>query len=404
MPYIKPSGSKLKNAAILTGVAAIGIAAYYFFDKTFLVFIVGWLFFIPMAGIVYMVHGFQEFKTVSRNISLDKEYIEKLKPSLEKHNGNFSAAIRDAIYQSATASPGKPVSVDNFVLNWMMKEVDGLLLPENVLDQIIDPGLMGSMEKLEGFLNNKFRELEWDINVVLKYDSNISPSDVLIEIRGDAGKFKLTASLVSQFLVKNSLGNMPLKIGSTMNMDNYMRVELSSSTRSEAIDSMVTFFGNNDEMARTLKSKPAFWKAVFDAHISSNYNMVTIHKNYFEDLFSDKVPLGEITIENLARKPIREIPLKEMLYLIKQVYESSGIIDRVEISGENLILFHSYRNKDAIEKLRKSLAMLLNASGHKYDAASTANMIVLTHRGEAEPDVSRKSSNRFDSGTYPDFC
>jgi len=68
-----------------------------------------------------------------------------------------------------------------------------------------------------------------------------------------------------------------------------------------------------------------------------------------------------------------------MLPLIKQVYESSWIIDRVEISDENLILFHSYRNKDAIERLRKSLVMLLNNSGHIYDSRSTANMIILTH-------------------------
>lgn len=226
---------------------------------------------------------------------------------------------------------------------------------------------------------NKFNELRWDIGIVLKYDSNISPSDVLIELRGDPQRFNLVASMISKFLVKNSVDNMPLKIESTINQDKYMSVELTSSTRNEAISSLATFFGGADEMTGTIKSRPDFWKAVFDSHISSNYNMVTVHRNYFEDLFTDKVPVGEITIENLARKPIREIPLEEMLYLIKQVYESSGIFDKVEISNENLILFHSYRNKDAIERLRKSLVMLLNAGGHIYDARSTANMIILTH-------------------------
>lgn len=380
MPDRSSSNSRFKYAAFLAGAVAIGIAGYFFFDKTLLAFMVGWVFFIPMAGVVYMVQGLQEFRTVSRNISLSKEHIEKLKPTLEKNKGNFSAAIRDVIYQSETAGSFKePMSVDNFVLNWMVNETDGLLLPNNILDEMIDPELMGSIENLESFLNNKFKELRWDIGIVLKYDSNISPSDVLIEIRGDSQRFNLVASLISQFLVKNSVDNMPLKIESTINQDKYMSVELTSSTRNEAISSLATFFGSADEMTRTIKSRPDFWKALFDAHISSNYNMVTIHRNYFEDLFTDKVPVGEITIENLARKPIREIPLEEMLYLIKQVYESSGIIDKVEISDENLILFHSYRNKDAIERLRKSLVMLLNASGHIYDARSTANMIILTH-------------------------
>ena len=376
----RSSNSRFKYAAFLAGVVAIGIACYFFIDKALLAFMVGWVFFIPMAGAVYMVHGLQEFRTVSRNVSLSKEHIEKLKPTLEKNKGNFSAAIREVIYQSPTAGSFKEqMSVDNFVLNWMVKETDGLLLPDNILDEMIDPDLMGSMENLESFLNNKFNELRWDIGIVLKYDSNISPSDVLIEIRGDPQRINLVASMISKFLVKNSVDNMPLKIESTINQDKYMSVELTSSTRNEAISSLATFFGGADEMTGTIKSRPDFWKAVFDSHISSNYNMVTVHRNYFEDLFTDKVPVGEITIENLARKPIREIPLEEMLYLIKQVYESSGIFDKVEISNENLILFHSYRNKDAIERLRKSLVMLLNAGGHIYDARSTANMIILTH-------------------------
>lgn len=374
------SGSRYKKVAFLAGATAIGIAAYFFFDKTLLAFMVGWVFFIPMAGVVYMAHGLQEFRTVSRNISLSKEHIEKLKPSLEKNKGNFSAAIREVIYQKATATAfGDKVSVDNSILNWMVKETDGLLLPDNILDEMIDPGLISSMEKLESFLNNKFIELGWDIGIILKYDSNISPSDVFIEIRGDPRKFNMVASMLSHFLVKKSLDNMPLKIESTIILEKYMGVELTYSTEDEAIDSLVKFFGSADEITRTIKSRSAFWKAIFNAHISSDYNMVTVHRNYFEDLFSDKVPLGEITIENLARKPIREIPLEEMIFLIKQVYESSRIVDRVDISKRNLILFHSYRNKNAIERLRKSLVMLLNANGHAYDARSTANMIILTN-------------------------
>ena len=380
MPNKSSSSSGYRTAKFLAGAVTIGIAAYFFFDKTLLAFMVGWVFFIPMAGVVYMAHGLQEFRTVSRNISLSKEHIEKLKPFMEKNKGNFSAAIRDVIYQKATATEFRDkVSVDNFVFNWMVKETDGLLLPDNILDEMIDPGLISSMENLESFLNNKFRELEWEIYIILKYDSNISPSNVLIEIKGDPRRFKLVGSLISQFLIKKSLDNMPLKIESTVNMDKYMSIELTSSNKKEATDSLVTFFGSADEMTRTITSKSAFWKAIFNAHISSDYNMVTVDRNYFEELFADKVPLGEITIENMARKPISEIPLEEMIFLIKHVYESSRIVDRVEISEQNLILFHSYRNKNAIERLRKSLVMLLNASGHVYDARSTANMIILTN-------------------------
>lgn len=96
--------------------------------------------------------------------------------------------------------------------------------------------------------------------------------------------------------------------------------------------------------------------------------------------------MGEITIENLAKRPIQEIPLKEMLSLIKEVYENSRVVDTVEIDKDGIIIFHNYRNKDAIEKLRKTFVMLLEANGHLYEAKSTANMIVFTHR----PDIGIK--------------
>jgi len=33
----------------------------------------------------------------------------------------------------------------------------------------------------------------------------------------------------------------------------------------------------------------------------SNYNMVTVHRNFYEDLMAGKVPAAEITIEDLQK-------------------------------------------------------------------------------------------------------
>lgn len=82
-----------------------------------------------------------------------------------------------------------------------------------------------------------------------------------------------------------------------------------------------------------------------------------------------------------------------MLSLIKEVYETSRVVDRVEIDKDTIILFHNYRNKEAIEKLKKILVTLLENNGHLYDAKSTANMLVLTHR----PDVGIKINEIVDN-------
>ena len=205
----------------------------------------------------------------------------------------------------------------------------------------------------------------------------------MIEVKGPPQKIRFVARMLAQYLVKNSPEHSPLEITSVFNLDGGIRIELSRSNKKQGYESLITSFGGLNEVIQAIKSRPDFWKSIINGHLLSNYNMVTVHRNYFEDLLSGKVPMGEITIETLAKKPIQEIPLHEMLSLIKEVYETSRVVDRVEVDRENLILFHNYRNKEVIDKLRTSIVSLLEANGHLYDAKSTANMVVLTHR----PDV-----------------
>lgn len=331
---------------------------------------------------------------VTRHISLDNDCIQKMEPYVEKHKGNFSAAIREIIDRAGKNSELENVSaIDNTLFKWMLNETDGLLVPDNVLDDLIDPILINSMGKLEEYLKHKFSELEWDVDLSLKCDNDALPSDALIEVKGAPQKIRFVARMLAQYLVKNSPEHAPLEISSVFNLDGGIRVELSKSNKKEGIDSLTTSFGGLNEVIQAIKSRPVFWKSIINGHLLSNYNMVTVHRNYFEDLLSGKVPMGEITIETLAKKPIQEIPLKEMLSLIKEVYETSRVVDRVEVDRENLILFHNYRNKEVIDKLKTSIVTLLETNGHLYDARSTANMVVLTHR----PDVGIKINEIVDN-------
>ncbi len=331
---------------------------------------------------------------VTRHISLDSDCIEKMEHYVEKHKGNFSAAIREIIDRTGNNRSLKDLSaIDNSLFKWMLTEIDGMLVPDNVVDDLIDPILLNSMKKLEEYLNRRFGELDWDVEISLKCDSDTFPSEVVAEIKGTSQKIKLVSRILAQYLVKNSPDHAPLEIGSVFNSDGYSKIELSRSNKKEARDSLMSYFGEMNEVTKAIKSRPDFWKAIISGHLLSNYNMVTIHRNYFEDLLAGKIPMGEITIETLAKKPIHEIPLKEMLSLVKEVYETSRVADRVEIDRETIILFHSFRNKEVIEKLKNSLVSLLEANGHLYDAKSTANMVVLTHR----PDVGIKINEIVDN-------
>lgn len=323
---------------------------------------------------------------VTKHISLDKDCVEKMRPYVEKHQGNFSAAMREIIDKAGKSGlPFNSSAIDNSLFKWMLTEVC-TFTPDNILNEMIDPMLINSIRKLESFVNFRFQDLGWHTEISLKCDNDTFPSDILMEIRGENQKVKFIAGIMSQYLVKNSIDRSPLEINSMLNFNEGIKIELSRSNRNDAINSLAAFLGGMDEVIKIIKSNPVFWKAIISRHHLSNYNMVTVHRNYFEELLANSIPLGEITIENLAKRPIQEIPLHDMLALIKEVYETARVVDRVEIDKDNIILFHNYRNKDAIEKLKKILVSLLETNGHLYNAKSTANMIVLTHR----PDVGLK--------------
>lgn len=331
---------------------------------------------------------------VTRHISLDDAHVEQMKPYIEKYNGNFCAALREIINLAGKHSlHTNSSSIDMSLLNWTLSEIDGILIPDDILDETINPTLIHSVGGLEDYLKRRFLELEWGIDLVLKADCDSFPSEVLLEVKGPFQRIKFVACMVSQYLVKNSLIQSPLEIKKVIRSTEGIKVELSRSNNKDAQKSLCTYFGERDEVMKTIKSRPAFWKSLIDRHQLSNYNMVTIHRNYFEEILANRIPLGEIMIESLAKKPVQDIPLTEMLSLIREVYETSRIADRVEIDKDTIALFHNFRTKEAIEKLKKSLVLLMESNGHLYDAASVANMIVLRHR----PDVGAKLNEIVDS-------
>lgn len=132
-------------------------------------------------------------------------------------------------------------------------------------------------------------------------------------------------------------------------------------------------------LGEVMIDKQSFWKKIIEAHVSSCYNMVTIHKNYFEDLLANDTPTGDTMIEFTTGRAIQDIPIKELLPAIKDIYENSRIVDTVEIDDEDMIIYHNYRNQEAIYKLKRIILALLENSGHSYDAKLASNMIILKH-------------------------
>lgn len=328
----------------------------------------------------------------TKHISLDDDCIKRVEPYVFKHGGNFSAAIREMVERAEETLPDNSLAIDKHLFDWLLGEVDGRLIPNNVLDVMVDPSLSNNMEDLNRFINKRLSKFGWKVNVNMGYDNISSPSNMMIQVIGAHQRTRLVACMISQFIIKNlSDHNLhsptSFTIRSVVSLDSETRVWLAkSANKKEGYDSLTNFFGNFEEVTKAIKNRPSLWKCIINRHIVSNYQMVTIHRNYYEDILSGKSPMGEIMIETIAKRPIKDIPIKEMIDLIKKVYEASRIVDKVDIHDDTIILFHTYRNKDAIEKIRKQLIMLMEANGHTYDGEITTNMVVFKHR----PDVGMK--------------
>jgi hypothetical protein len=324
---------------------------------------------------------------ISRHISIDEEYINKIKPYIDNHNNNLDAALNDIIYQVDMQDSHTNINIPLF--DWAIKEVGDRLVPDDIVDKIIGPSIINSIEEFGKYINNRFNQLKWNIDIDLewKYDNeiicpNMTIRNITIRIRGDPHRIKFVTGILSQYLIRHSSEISEISslgIESVTSLNEYIRVKLSRMDKKQSIESLYTFFGSMDKILEIIKSKPSFWKTIIEEHILSSYKMVTIHKNCFEDILSNNMHTGDIMIEILTKKALQEIPLKELLSSIKNIYETSRIVDKIEIDNDDIIFYHNYRNQQTIDKLKKMLIALLENGGHSYDATSTSTMIILRH-------------------------
>ena len=332
-------------------------------------------------------------------ISIGEEFIDRIKPYIEKHDGDLGAALTEIINQIEMHN--SHINIDTSLSDWIFKEAEGRLVPDSIIDTMIDPSLINSMKKFDEYINDRFSKSGWNVNIGIEADSDILPSNVLIDIRGSSRpKINILACILSKYLIRHSSEYSSLGIKSVITFEEDIRVELCIMDKKKSIESLSTYFGYTDEILTTIKDKPAFWKTLTERHVTSNYNMVTIHRNHFEELLSNDISiLGEITIEILTRKAIRDIPLEELLYLIKYAYENSRIVDTVEIDKHDIIIYHSYRNQKAIDKLKRVLVTLLENSGHLYDVKTASSIIILRYKPDIDIKIDIEGAFEYALGT-----
>jgi hypothetical protein len=329
--------------------------------------------------------------SVRKNISLEKGHLRKLEPLVLKHKGNFSAAMREIIDLIDTMTRD-PEAINNLidglktdynltenVIFWLIKQAHGRLIDPEHLNSIIDPAKIVLLSDLEKYMDEMTNGASWQTNIKIEdYDDNANPSHATVILSGNSiYKIEFLGGLISSFLVLHkkqeiiSLKKMSNKI--TVNFRKQMNANL-------ARQSLINYFGDMEDMSSEINKKLEFWKCIVNLYKQTNYNMVTIPKNYYNELLIGKEAPSYLTapIEAIHKIPIRDIPLDVLIPTMKSVYEYMGIVERIDVNENTLYIYHGNTDKRAISAIEKILLNVLNSNGIMFESRCSENLIVMS--------------------------
>lgn len=341
---------------------------------------------------------------VRKNITLEYIHLKKLEPLINKHEGNLSAAIRDSIDMADVAllqfgtfekaikgittetkkltgreqsiESGKNVLIASPVFQWMLKWTQGIPLDHEILDELLDPLKIKTISELDKHINAISRESGWNCEVSIFCMDNMDPETATVAVTGNNELYRdFLAQLVIMFMVYN----MGLDIDVIYRRATSTRIDLKKREDRGPMSAANDHFGYLKDAVDEFVSRKEFWKNLVEIFRLLNYNMVSLHKDQYEQILAGNTPLDIGIFESLSKKHISSISHPEFLELLKKTHESMQIIDKIELLDNGLNIYHNYKNELAVKKLKDYYISLLNANGHQYEAKYSSSLLVLNH-------------------------
>lgn len=341
---------------------------------------------------------------VRKNITLENTHLKKLEPLINKHEGNLSAAIRDSIdmtdvviFQYGTIEKaitnittetkkltgheqsiesGKNVLIASPVFQWMLKWTKGIPLDHEILDELLDPLKIKTISELDKHINAISREAGWNCEVSIFCMDNMDPETATVCVTGNN---ELYRDFVAQLVIMFMVYNMGLDIDVIYRRATSTRIDLKKREDGAHWSVANDHFGYLKDAVDEFVSRREFWKNHVEIYRSLNYNMVSLHKDLYEQTLAGNPPLDIGIFESLSKKHISSIPHPEFLELLKKTHESMQIIDKIELFDNGLNIYHNYKNERAVQKLKDYYISLLSANGHQYEAKYSSSLLVLNH-------------------------
>ncbi len=341
---------------------------------------------------------------VRKNISLEQTHLKKLDSLIIKHNGNLSAAIRDAIdvtdaslkrYGSVedaivginsekkevtgiedSINSGINVLLSRPIFLWMLKWVRGIPFENEKFEDVLDPLKINTISELDKRINEISRESGWNCQVSIFCVDDINPASTTVSIASDN---ELYREFVAQLVVMFLANYKNLDIDIVHKRATSIRIDMKIRGKGTQPVAAIKYFGYLKDIMNELRSREEFWKNLMEIYNSVNYNMVSINKGNYEDLLSCNLPEDPAIFESISKKHIADIPHQDFLKLLKKTEESLMVVDKIDIMNDVINIYHNYKNEIAIKKIQDHYISLLKANGHEYEAKYSTSLIVLNH-------------------------
>lgn len=347
---------------------------------------------------------------VRKNISIDQSYIDKLKPFLDKNNGNLSAAIRDSIetafqaiygkknekgendsnrFLKYTESRNKMVEEEEFLLvhhtmlEWFIKKTSGLLIEESTVYELINPYTIKKIPDFVNYVNALNEKIGWKIKVDAECFGSPEPESVILTLSNGNPCFRgVIAHSLALFLAKQ----MKLDVQGLFSRSNVTKVYLK---RFEFLNyekvpkGLEEHFGPMERTFREIQRKPDFWKNLIKIYKQQNYQRLSINKKVFEAFVSGNLP----SVDDMARefelftgRPPDAFTLAEHIMIFKEIYLTDSIGTEIEVctdkGSEYVRLIHDYSDSKVCELIILYYSNVFKFIGHPFAVTSSPHMIV----------------------------
>ncbi len=317
---------------------------------------------------------------VRKNISIDQCYIDKLKPFLDRNNGNLSAAIRDSIEIAFQATNGKKsekgekdlnqalkkaesrnkmveeeefLLVHHTMLEWFIKKTSGLLIEESTVYELINPYSIKKIPDFINYVNALNDRIGWKIKVDAECSGSPEPESVILTLSNGNPCFRgVIAHSLALFLAKVPKG-------------------------------LEEHFGPMERTFREIEKKPEFWRNLIKIYKQQNYQRLSMSKKVFEAFVSGNLP----SVDDMARefelfvgKPPEAFTLAEHIMIFKEIYLTDSIGAEIEVctekGSEYVRLIHDYSDSKVCELIIFYYSNVFKCTGHPFTVTCSPHMIV----------------------------